>query len=113
MPRPVNGRPIRDEADARAVLRQIQLQGSTPYSYGRYNGISTSSLYYWRKLLSIAKHNDPPQLVEITPAAAPTPVPMPPPKTVYELQLGDLTLRVDENFQDHTLARLIGILRSC
>ena len=113
MPRNPNGRPIRDEADARDLLRKIELQGSTPYSYAQDHAISASSLYRWRRILGTAEHNLPPQLVEITPTPAPSPVLTPPPKPVYELQLGDLTLRVDDHFQDHTLARLIRLLRSC
>ena len=46
------GRPIADEADARACLAAMGASGSTLFGWARENGVAPGHLYRWRQLVA-------------------------------------------------------------
>ena len=51
------GRPISDEADARACLAAMTASGTTLFAWARANGVASAHLYRWRQL--VAGHDGP------------------------------------------------------
>jgi hypothetical protein len=113
-------RKIRDEADARACLKAAEAAGGDVRGWARAHGVDGRSLNTWRMNLArrggtrraeaastVVGRSTPLRLVELVPAA---PVCG---GARYVVRVGDVELVLDDGFQDETLRRLVGVLRSC
>ena len=101
-------RKVRDEAEARQALAAATASGMPRPVWARQNGLCPRSLNGWRIALLRRQqlHNGSDlRLVEVV-QALPTP-------SSYALQIGDLRLEFDDSFQEHTLQRILAVLRSC
>lgn len=101
-------RKIRDAADARASLSAVAASGLSRPSWARANGIDPRSLNAWRLNLGRRQRHDAValRLVEVTPAAAPSP-------STYAVCVGPFRVEVDDAFDDATLRRLLAVVSAC
>ena len=108
------GRKIRDQFEARSALFEAEASGLTRVEWARHAGVDARSLNMWR--LSLAKGAAPPdeapalRLVELVSGPAPATSASTPRYTVH---CGELSVEVDERFEDSTLLRLLQVVASC
>jgi len=102
----VSRRKVRDEADARACLADVERSGRTLKEWANANAVDGRSLHIWRVNLERWRATSPCllRLVEL--------VAQPRAAARYVVRLGDVSVEVDDSFDDHTLRRLLAVL-SC
>lgn len=107
------GRKIRDEVDARACLKAARAaRGKSRAQWAREHGIDGRSLNAWR--MNLGSRGGPAgtrtkaRLVELVPATAPAAGP-----ARYVVHCGELSVEVDDRFEEHTLRRLLEVVTGC
>jgi len=120
------GRKIEDAKEARKCLSAAKASGLTNAAWARREGIDGRSLHAWlmnlsrgaksrsstrapRKSKSKSKPGRP-RMVELVPVAMPratTTVPR------YAVRFGELSIEVDDHFEEETLRRLLRVVASC
>ena len=113
-------RTIRDADDARACLDALVRSGRPQAEWTRDNGVDGRSLRAWRRLLKREDETKaakpvarPLRLVELVAATEP---PQPAPKeraAPYVIRCGELSVEVDEHFDETVLRRLLAVVTSC
>jgi transposase-like protein len=113
-------RKITDEREARRCLAAARAAGGTVGRWARANGIDGRSLNAWRmNLARRGKGGTPPPMKEATalhPRAALVelvPTPRPTSARRYAVQLGDALVEFGDDFDPHTLRRVLEVLRAC
>jgi len=107
------GRKIFNEQDARRCLAAVKSSRADLATWAGSHGIDGRSLNLWRVNLSRRGTSSPRavkpvQLVELVPA-----VPRNVPRAPYVLRVGGVELEVGDQFDEQSLRRLVGILKSC
>ena len=105
------GRKIQDEQDARRCLAAARSARDGLGAWARAHGIDGRSLHTWR--VNLERRGVPrrrvvaPKLVELVPT------PRPSATARYRLRLHGIELEVDDDFNEQSLRRLVGLLKSC
>lgn len=99
-------RKIRDAEEARRCLDEVADSQLERAEWARRNGVNARSLNAWRLILARAERQVPTRWVELV-AAQPSPT------ARYVVRVGDLAVEVGDDFQDHTLRRLLAVVASC
>ena len=99
-------RKIRDEAEARALLDELDHARIPLVDLCRARGLDARSLSCWRRNLQ-RRAPEPLRFVELVTA------PAPPPAARYRLTVGDVAIELSDDFHPHTLARLLAAVRGC
>lgn len=107
------GRRIFNEQDARRCLAAVKSSRADLATWARAHGVDGRSLNLWRVNLSrrgapSLRAVKPVQLVELVPA-----VPRNVPRAPYVLRVGGVELEVGDQFDEQSLRRLVGLLKSC
>lgn len=115
-------RKIKDAKDARECLSAAKASGLTNAEWARQEGIDGRSLNAWRMNLGVSAKSrsskksrcskskaTPPRMVELV---APAKSSMPK-RPRYAVRFGELTIEVDEHFEEETLRRLVRVVASC
>lgn len=106
------GRRIFNEQDARRSLAAAKSTRGGVAAWAREHGIDGRSLNAWRvnlqrrgvtRVRAVA-----PKLIELVPAASRTVAHAP-----YLLRVGGVELELGDDFEEHGLRRLVGLLKSC
>jgi len=114
------GRKIKDAADARRCLSAAGASGLSDVEWARKRGVDGRSLNAWRMNLARRgallgprpkRRSGPAQLVELV--AAPGAEAADGSATQYVVRCGELSVEVDEGFEDATLRRLLLVVASC
>lgn len=112
------GRKIKDAKDARRCLSAAKASRLTNAAWARREGIDGRSLHAWlmnlsRGAKSRSSKRGPrksksarPRMVELVPVAMPRP-------TRYTVRCGELSIEVDDHFEEETLLRLLRVVASC
>lgn len=101
----VQRRKVRDEADARRCLAAVVDSGRTLKEWANEHGVDGRSLHMWQLNLDREEGGVAAiRLVELVAPARST--------ARYALRVGDVTIEVDDDFQEATLRRLLVVL-SC
>jgi hypothetical protein len=114
-------RKIEDEFEARACLGEVARSGEPLSAWARARGIDGRSLHAWRMNLSrgssrggrtaslVSRHpaGESPALVELVPTTA-----IRSPRR-YAIAVDGVSLEFGDDFEDETLRRALGVLRSC
>ena len=107
------GRRIFNEQDARRCLAAVKSSRADLATWARAHGVDGRSLNLWR--VNLSRRGAPSlravssvQLVELVPA-----VPRNVPRAPYLLRVGGVELEVGEQFDEQSLRRLVGLLKSC
>jgi hypothetical protein len=114
----MSARKVQDEDDAKDCIERMKASGLTLAAWARAEGVDGRSLHAWnvnlvrggvgvRRKASPAKRGRRMRLVELVPITAPSP------SSRYVVRLAQLELEVDAQFDEATLRRLVGVLRSC
>jgi hypothetical protein len=114
----MGARKIQDENEARECIANVKASGLTLAGWARSAGIDGRSLHAWN--VNLARGDSGSQLrapkarkvrrvklVELVPMVAPSR------SARYIVQVGQLALEVDAQFDEMTLRRLVAVLRSC
>ena len=113
-------RKIESRQEAERLVRELEEAGGDTSSFCRARGLDGRSLHCWRMNLARtgnrAGGDASPEvgvvrLVEVTARARPAAAP--PPASRYRVVIGDVAVEVDDRFREDTLARLLGVVRSC
>ena len=107
------GRKIFNEQDARWCLAAVKTSRADLGTWARRHGVDGRSLNLWRANLSrrgapSVRTVKPVQLVELVPA-----VPRNVARAPYLLRVGGVELEVGDQFDEQSLRRLVGLLKSC
>jgi hypothetical protein len=106
------GRKLVNEEDARRCLAAVKASRRELATWAREHGVDGRSLNLWRVNLErrgvVRKRVTTPKLVELV--VAPTPVG---PRARFVLRVGGVELEVGDHFDDASLRRLVGVLKSC
>ena len=102
-------RKIRDEAEARALLDELDHARVPLVDLCRARGLDARSLACWRRNLQ-RRAPEPLRFVELVTAPAP---PAPSPAAHYRLTVGDVAIELSDDFHPHTLARILAAVRGC
>lgn len=114
----MSARKIQDETEAREHIAKMRESRLTLAAWARSAGIDGRSLHAWnvnlsrgdsnaaRKAPKVRKARDV-KLVELVPTSTGAR------SARYTVQVGQFALDVDAQFEEATLRRLIGVLRSC
>jgi hypothetical protein len=103
-------RKVRDAEDAEACLSAAERAGLAPRDWAHQNGVNARSLHMWRILLDRQKGppaRAPLRLVELVTAAL---APQPP---LYRVCCGDVSIELDERFDEAVVLRLLRLVREC
>ena len=102
-------RKIRDEADAQNCLRALDASGLPLPEWARLNEVDGRSLSLWRLNLTrrLESPRPRPRLIELVPRPAPVVA------ARYVVRCGELEVEVGEDFDDHTLQRLLRVVAAC
>jgi len=114
----MGARKIQDENEARECIAKMKESGLTLAVWARSAGIDGRSLHAWNVNLARgesgsarrapkARNVRRVKLVELVPMTAPSRC------ARYIVQVGQLALEVDAQFDEMTLRRLVAVLRSC
>lgn len=121
MPKPpaTRGRRVRDAADAQALLTAIATSKQPLKTWCAANDINVHSLYWWRAKLSPKARPKPPdnprlhRALEAVPVAEVT-LALPTRRGRYEVALPNgVTLRLEADFHDDAVARLLALAGRC
>jgi transposase-like protein len=96
-------------------VRRWQASGLSAAEFGRKHGIPAGTLGWWQwKLRSegMPLRRRPQRLPAFVEIPAISVNPAPPARERLELELADVTLRIPADFDDKTLSRVLGVLRS-
>jgi len=116
----MSARKIQDETEAREHLSRMRESGLTLAAWARSAGIDGRSLHAWNVNLSRGDSNTAAgrtpkarkardvKLVELVPMVSSGAR-----GVRYIVQVGQFAIDVDARFEEGTLRRLIGVLRSC
>jgi hypothetical protein len=100
-------RKIRDAEEARRCLDEVADSQLERAEWARRNGVNARSLNAWRLILQREEARQvPARWVELMAA-------QPAPTARYVVRVGDLAVEVGDDFQDHTLRRLLAVVASC
>ncbi len=114
----MGARKIQDENEARECIAKMKESGLRLAVWARSAGIDGRSLHAWNVNLARGDSRTPRgapkarnvrrvNLVELVPMTAPS-------RTArYIVQVGQLALEVDAQFDEVTMRRLVAVLRSC
>ena len=106
------GRRIFNEQDARRCLAGVKSSGGDLGAWARSHGIDGRSLNLWRANLErrgvAGLRAGRPKGVELVPAP-----PLAVARESYVLRIAGVELEVGENFDERSLRRLVGVLKSC
>jgi transposase-like protein len=106
------GRKIHDEQEARRCLAAVRSSKGELAAWARAHGIDGRSLNAWRANLERGgvplQHTVGSKLVELVPAATVMSTP-----ARYVLRFDRVELEVGDDFNEVSLRRLIGLLKSC
>ena len=104
------GRRVFNEQDARRCLAAAKSSRDGLAAWARAHGVDGRSLNAWRVNLGRrgARPRIAPKLVELVPVAAPVAS-----AARYVLHIRGVGLEVGDSFNEQTLRRLVGLLRSC
>ena len=107
------GRRILNEQDARRCLAAAKSAPGGLAGWARAHGVDGRSLNLWRVNLGrrgvVRVRSVAPRLVELVPVPARLAVAREP----YVLRVGGVELEVGDNFDEQSLRRLVGLLKSC
>ena len=99
------GRRIKDSVEARSCLASVAASGMDRADWARAQGIDGRSLHAWH--LNLTRRPAPRgRFIELVPDARKEPA-------RYLLHFDQLTVELDDGFDDATLARLVGVLAAC
>lgn len=102
-------RKIADEKDARACLTAVARSGESLRAWAKRHRVDGRSLHAWKRNLArwgkVASPKKAPRLVELVPASRVS--------ERYVVRVGDAAIEVGNDFDDATLRRLVGVLRTC
>lgn len=102
----VHRRKVRDEDDAWGLLDEWEASGLELREFCERRGIDGRSLNCWRLNLGAQEPEPTLRLVEVV-------GPQPARKAEYRVEVGDVVVRVDDDFRDDTLARLLRVVAGC
>lgn len=110
------GRRIFNEQDARRCLAAVKSSRADLATWSRAHGVDGRSLNLWRVNLSrrgapslpAVRAVRPVRLVELVPA-----LPRNLPRAPYVLRVGGVELEIGDQFDEQSLRRLVGLLKSC
>lgn len=107
------GRKVFNEQDARRCLAAVKASRRELATWAREHGVDGRSLNLWRvnlKRRGVGRvRATAPKLVELVVAPAPTGDPRAP----FVLRVAGIELEVDAHFDEASLRRLVGVLKSC
>ena len=107
------GRKVFNEQDARRCLSAVKASGRELGVWAREHGVDGRSLNLWRLNLERrgVRRVPPaaPKLVELVVA----PRPVVGPRTPFVLRIGGVEFEVCDHFDETSLRRLVGVLKSC
>ena len=107
----MSGRKIRDEAEAIEALDSIARTGLAVSDWCRARDIDARSLAGWRGVLKKRGYEPP---VEGTPPDFVELVRVPVERVArYTIRHREFTVEVDDDFDDHTLGRLLAVVGAC
>ena len=110
------GRRIFNEQDARRCLAAAKATGGGVAAWARQHGIDGRSLNAWRVNLQrrggTRVRAVSPKLVELVPMPAVSRT-RSEGRASYVLRVGGVELELGENFEEQSLRRLVGLLKSC
>jgi len=114
----MSARKIQDETEAREHIAKMRESGLTLTAWARSAGIDGRSLHAWNVNLSRRDSNASRKTTKVRKAREIKLVELVPMSSVarstrYIVQVGQLAIDVDAQFEETTLRRLIGVLRSC
>ena len=114
----MGARKIQDEIEARECIARMKKSGLALAQWARSGGIDGRSLHAWNVNLArggSGSSRKPRQALAVRRAKLVEIVPMPTPSRSarYLVQVGQLAVEVDAQFDPGTLRRLIAVLRSC
>jgi hypothetical protein len=103
----IERRGVRDEADARACLAAMARSGMTLKAWANANGVDGRSLQAWVMTLErrAERREIAPRFVELVTKPANT--------ARYLVHVRDVSIEVDDHFDDTTLGRLIAVVAAC
>jgi transposase-like protein len=103
------GRRILNEQDARRSLAAAKSSRAGLAAWARAHGVDGRSLNAWRVNLErrVGEPRGVAKLVELVPVAAPAVA------ARYVLRIRGVELEVGDGFNEQTVRRLVGLLRSC
>lgn len=107
------GRKVLNEQDARRCLTAVKASGHELGAWAREHGVDGRSLNLWRVNLErrgvLRVRAAAPRLVELVVARPAVVVPQAP----FVLRIGGVELEVGDQFDEASLRRLVGVLKSC
>ncbi len=107
------GRKVFNEQDARRCLTAVKASGHELGAWAREHGVDGRSLNVWRVNLQRRGvrrvRAAAPKLVELVVA----PRTVVGPRAPFVLRIGDVGLEVGDHFDEASLRRLVGVLKSC
>jgi hypothetical protein len=98
-------RKINDEAEAAALLKEWRAESVDFKVFCKEQDVDGRSLQCWRMILA-KREPEPVRLLELT-------LPGERVAASYRIHVGELTLEVDDDFRDETLARLLTVVGRC
>ncbi len=113
-------RKVNDREEAQHLVAELAASGDQLSPFCRRRGIDARSLNCWQRNLSrgyasAAAIPRPMRIVElVTASAAHASAPAPStPRPRYRMAVNDVTIEVNDDFADQTVARLLELVRSC
>lgn len=105
----MSGRKIMDEREAEACLAAAAGSGLGRAAWARRQGIDARSLNAWRLNLERREWGAPPlRVLELVPTETNTRR-----ASSYQVRCGEFVVEVDEDFDEHVLARLLAVVAAC
>lgn len=105
------GRKVLNEQDARRCLTAVKASGHELGAWAREHGVDGRSLNLWRVNLErrgvLRLRAAAPKLVELVVARPAVP------QEPFVLRIGGVELEVGDQFDEVSLRRLVGVLKSC
>ncbi len=105
------GRKVFNEQDARRCLTAVKASSQELGAWAREHGVDGRSLNLWRVNLERrgVRLRAGPKLLELVVA----PQPVVGPRAPFVLRIGGVGLEVCDHFDEASLRRLVGVLKSC
>lgn len=106
------GRKVFNEQDARRCLAAVRASRRELAEWAREHGVDGRSLNLWRVNLErrgvVRVRAETPRMIELVPMAARVVARAP-----YVLRIGGVELELGADFDEQSLRRLVGLLKSC